>query len=191
MDFLNDLGKKFSNVINSMTEKTKESVEASQLGSDLKNARGALDQLYTEYGRACHAIYRGNGDAEAAQDIAKRIDAAIQRVEALAAQRDELNEVVRCPGCGAAQPKSARFCSNCGHRMPEEAPIPEPEAPARVEYCPACGAQREGESRFCAVCGKPFETEAEPEAPETAPEPLQPEIAAMNVEEPEFEGEEI
>ena len=191
MDFFNDLGKKFSSVINSVTEKTKESVEASQLSSDLKSARSALEALYAEYGKACYAIYSGSGDAEAAQAVAKRIDEAVKRLEALNAQREELNEQVRCPGCGALQPKAARFCSNCGRRMPEEAPKPEPEAPAEVEYCPDCGAQREGESKFCAVCGRPFEAEpAEADAEPTPAELLEPEVAAMNVEEPDFEGEE-
>ena len=190
MDFINDLGKKFTSVLNTVTEKTKESVEASQLNSNLKNARAALEQLYTQYGKACYAIYSGGGNAEAAQEIAKQIEAAIQRVDALTAQRDELNNVVRCPKCGAPQARTARFCSACGQRMPEEAPAPAPEAPVKVEYCSGCGAQREGDSRFCIVCGKPFEDPAEPTAPETAPEPVEPEAVPANLEEPEDADEE-
>lgn len=167
MDFFNDISRKFSNVARSVSEKTKESVESTRLMSDIRNARTELGLLYAEYGRMCYEIRMGAGDAEAADEAAEKIGRLINKIEDLSAQRDELRSVRRCAACGSAQAKDAKFCSNCGYRMPEEAPRPAaPEATPEAEYCPECGALRETGKRFCTVCGKDFEAKTEAEVVE-------------------------
>ena len=187
MDFLNDLGKRFSSVARSVSEKTKDSVESSRLASDLRLQKNALEQLYTELGKLCYDLRLGQGDEDQVEKVFSNIQRARERIEALTAQRDAIRDVRRCPSCGAVVSKEARFCSACGKRLPEDAPVPEEPGPANVEYCPDCGAQRNGSDRFCAVCGKSFEPAADaPEAP--ADEPADP--VQINTEEPEdFVGE--
>ncbi len=157
MEFFNDLSKRFSNVARSVSEKTKDSVEATRLASDLRIHRNTLEQLYTELGKLCYDIRLGEGDADQAERMFERIRRTRERIEELSAQRDAIRDVRRCPGCGAVMPRDARFCSACGKRMPEDAPKVDAEGPADAEYCSDCGAQRVGGERFCGVCGKSFD----------------------------------
>ena len=184
MEFFNDLSKRFSNVAKSVTEKTKDSVEVTRIASDLRIQKNALEQLYTELGKVCYALRMGNGDSEQAEQLAERIQRTLARIDELAAQRDAIRDVRRCPGCGAVMARDARFCSTCGRCMPEDAPKTEDNGPADAEYCPDCGAQRAAGEKFCTVCGKSFEP-VEAEAPQPAPEPA--EAAPINTEEPELD----
>ena len=186
MDFFNDLSKRFSSVARSVTEKARDSVESTRLASDLRVQKNALEQLYTELGRLCYDIRMDKGDADQAEQLFDKIQRSRERIEELTAQRDAIRDVRRCPSCGGVMSRDARFCSACGKRLPEEAPVPEPESPADAEYCPECGAQRTADEKFCSVCGKPFEPAA-PEPPEEIEivEPL-----TVNTEEPETFDEE-
>jgi len=180
MEFFNDLSKRFTSVAKTVSEKTKDSVEVTRIANDLRVQKNALEQLYTELGKACYAVRMGDGEAEQAEQLAERIQKTLARIEELSAQRDAIRDVRRCPGCGAVMTKEARFCSSCGRRLPEDAPAPAAEDVGSAEYCPDCGAQRTGEERFCAVCGKSFvDKDAAPE-----PEPAPAEPVPVNVEEP-------
>lgn len=188
MEFFNDLSKRFSNVAKSVTEKTKDSVEVTRLASDLRIQRNALEQLYAELGKVCFEIRMGDGDTEQAEQLAQRIQRTRERIDELTAQRDAIRDVRRCPGCGAVMAREARFCSTCGHRMPEDAPRADADDPADAEYCPDCGAQRSEGERFCTVCGKSFETDAPAPAAEEDVEVV--EVKPINTEEPESYDEE-
>lgn len=173
MDFFNDLGKKFTHAARSIQERTRESVENTRLAADLREAREELALALTELGRAYYASVAEDAGRPSAE-LVDRVRAAMEAVEALTAQRDRPQK--RCPGCGAAQSPDARFCSNCGRRMPEDAPTP-PEVSADGEYCPECGAMRHDSARFCAVCGHAFDGQDRlpavqhvPAAPEKPPE---------------------
>ena len=129
MDFLNDLGKRFSSVARSVSEKTKDSVESSRLASDLRLQKNALEQLYTELGKLCYDLRLGQGDEDQMEKVFSNIQRTRERIEALTAQRDAIRDVRRCPSCGAVVSKEARFCSACGKRLPEDAPVPEEPGP--------------------------------------------------------------
>lgn len=182
MDFFNDLGKKFSQAARSMQAFTRDSAESTRLAVDLRSARSELEQLYAGLGRAYFAQL--SGDEPVPEELIEAVRVAIVRIESLTAQRDQR---IRCPGCGAVQPPEARFCSNCGRRMPEAAPEPE-ESDEDAEFCPDCGAMRHGDAPFCAVCHHSF---AEPEKAAEAlpePEPSEP-VRPAPLEEPESYGE--
>lgn len=59
-----------------------------------------------------------------------------------------------CPTCGAANPAGARFCNNCGARLPEG--------------CPDCGHVNPADARFCNNCGRRLQ-DAPSAAPAAAP----------------------
>ena len=168
MDFLNEFSKRVSSVARSVSEKSRESAEVTRMNDELRAAMGALEKLYARYGKVCYAARLGANNRQEAEQLAERIRAAQLEVEEAAARRDAAREMKRCPGCGIAFPKEARFCSSCGKRLPEAAPRPEPMAPG--EYCPGCGARRENGEAVCPVCGAPFDAPAEP-TPEPAADP--------------------
>ncbi len=45
-----------------------------------------------------------------------------------------------CPVCDAANPERARFCLECGERLPLVCPSCGESRPAQAAYCPSCGA---------------------------------------------------
>ena len=183
MDFFKEFGKQVSNVARSVTDRSRESAEATKAGGELRAAREALEQLYARYGKACYALQNGRGNRAEADALALRIRASELQVAELAEAYDAAREVRRCLSCGAVHPKDARFCSACGKRLPDEPPKPEPMDSA--EYCLNCGAKREGSEPRCPVCGADFTTPPEPvPAPEIAPVQTGP-----DAEEPE--GEEM
>lgn len=187
MDFLNDLGKRFTRVARSVQERTREGWESTRLSADLYSLRGDLERQYTALGEAYFKAF--SAGEEVPEELITRVKATVDRIDELTALRENR---VRCPACGAYQAPEARFCSKCGNRMPEEAPEPAPE-PADEddsEYCPVCGAMRHEDSNFCAVCGHAFAA-AEAPKPEEAPAPKEePKPEAAPSEEPNQEDTE-
>jgi len=183
MDFLNDIGRKFSHMARSVTEKTREGVENTRIFTDLRSAKNDLEELYCEYGRVCYEIRQGTGDQAEADAIAERIGECLERIRELTALREEIRATRRCPACGSNQGKDARFCAHCGTRLPEDAPQPERTADPEEEFCPGCGALRENDEKFCPVCGRSFESEEVVEEPAKSV-PARP-VSTVDAEEPD------
>ena len=75
MDFLNEFGKRFSNVARSVSEKSKEGAELSRLNGEVKASEAALEQLYARYGRLCYARREGGGDPVVRERIVRTVSA--------------------------------------------------------------------------------------------------------------------
>lgn len=56
----------------------------------------------------------------------------------------EKKEDIKCPHCGVAITKDAKFCSNCGKEISKE---------QTKEKCPQCGKIRNTDDQFCDTCG--------------------------------------
>ena len=54
--------------------------------------------------------------------------------------------MTKCPKCGADLPENAKFCLNCGERIPVE---------AGMVICPNCG-KSVPKAKFCPECGHKF-----------------------------------
>ena len=194
--FFSDLGKTFQSDAKTIQKKTAEGMEATRRNSELRSLREEQKKLFATLGETYYASH-GEGEAREQLDLlVRRIDELAERIEAVTAEIDALNDKKRCPGCGAVVDLDAKFCPSCGAKMPaSKQPEPEeaPEAP-RAEYCPGCGALRQGDARFCAVCGQPFgPAEAKGEdAPKPEVEIHWPEASAEEppVEEPAQDGDE-
>lgn len=51
-------------------------------------------------------------------------------------------EKVKCPSCESLISKNAKFCSECGFKLPVE------------KFCPNCGAKTLPDAKFCTECGQ-------------------------------------
>lgn len=173
MAFFNEFKEKFNKAAQSVSSKTRDSVELTRLIGESRSVSGELNTLYEQIGRT-YVDSRG-ADAAALEPLCARVEALRERLDALERQRLQLKNQNRCPACGAAMSREARFCSSCGRRMPE----PEPEAQPAPEaeqtlYCPECGAMRQAEDAFCCVCGHSFEAAPDGEAPAASGPAVQP-----------------
>ena len=90
MDFLNEIGRKFSHMARSVTEKTREGVENTRIFTDLRSAKNDLEELYCEFGRVCYEIRQGAGDPPEADALAERIGECLERIRELTAMREEI-----------------------------------------------------------------------------------------------------
>ncbi|HIR07264.1 MAG TPA: zinc ribbon domain-containing protein [Candidatus Pullichristensenella stercoripullorum] len=194
--FFSDLGKTFQSAAKTIQKKTVEGMEATRRNSELRSLRDEQKKLFAALGEAYYTSRDGEGGKEQLDLLVRRIDELAERIEAVTAEIDALNDKKRCPGCGAVVDLDAKFCPSCGAKMPaSKQPEPEeaPEAP-RAEYCPGCGALKQGEARFCAVCGQPFASEEakSEDAPKPEVEIHWPEASAEEppVEEPAQDGDE-
>ncbi|GAB3346404.1 SPFH domain-containing protein [Modestobacter lapidis] len=66
------------------------------------------------------------------------------------AERPAESATVPCPGCGADNAPTAKFCMECGAQQP-----------AAVRGCTGCGAPVAAAARFCPECGTPQHVAAE------------------------------
>ena len=184
MDFLNELGKKLA----SRSERGREDSGANRLTAQLRDAREELEGLLADLGRAYYESVAGTSQ-DVPPGLVDRVREAMERIERLTARREREARRVRCPSCGAMQPESARFCANCGRRMPEAPPVLDaPDAP-EAEYCAHCGAMRQGGERYCALCGAEFSLEDAAASDGVAPLAAVPRAPAEPPEEPQEDRE--
>ena len=124
MAFFNDFKEKVNKAAQSVSNKTKDSVEISRLSGEGRGINSELDGIYAQIGRT---YVESNGEnAEALSALTARAAELIARLEELERQKLQLKNQNACPSCGAVMAKDARFCSNCGEKMPEP-PVVEPE----------------------------------------------------------------
>lgn len=116
----------------------------------LKNAISAneqkIKQMYMEIGEAYYKEKQDNPEI-----FAKPM---VETVFRLMAENEEnrkkisvLKGNVICTKCGFGNQQGAKFCGECGARLPEKMPV------LGGVICPKCGAQAEEGMRFCMSCG--------------------------------------
>lgn len=159
--FFSDLGKSFQSAAKTIQKKTAEGMEASRRNIELRSLRDEQKKLFAALGETYYTARNDEGGKEQLDLLVRRIDELAERIKAVTAELDALNDKKRCPGCGAVVNMEAKFCPACGAKMPEQtqAGTEDGQEASRAEYCPGCGALRQGEARFCAVCGQPFASE--------------------------------
>ena len=129
MAFFDDIKDRVNKAAQSVSSKTKENMEISRLTGEGRNVNAELEALYAQIGRA----FVDGETAEALGALAARASELRERLAELERQKMQIKNQNVCPVCGAVMTKDARFCSNCGERMPEPAPEPEPEPEAAAE----------------------------------------------------------
>lgn len=184
MAFFNDFKEIFASAAQSVTSKTKGGVETARLAGESRSAANDLSAVYEQIGRTY--VDSMGRDTPTLKELCDRALGLRERIEQLERQRMQLRNQNRCPSCGAAAGKDARFCSNCGRRMPEAAPEAEDASSLDdVRYCPECGAMLKDGERFCAVCG--FDGAMQEPAIENTASEQPAEASVSNAKEPRSE----
>ena len=151
MAFFDDFKEKVNKAAQSVTSRTKDSVEISRLSGEGRSINSELEGIYAQIGRT---YVESNGEpSDALSALCERAAELIARLEELERQKLQLKNQNVCPACGAVMAKDARFCSNCGEKMPEPPviePEPEPETPAPEEAEAEEAASEEAEAESVA-----------------------------------------
>lgn len=188
MAFFNEFKEKFNKAAQSVTSKTKDGVEFSRLAGEGRSLSNEITALYEKIGRI-YVESSGTG-YEALAPLCSQVHELKEKLEEIERQKMQIRNQNRCPACGAAMPKNARFCSSCGRRMPENTAEDKP-APsmADISYCKNCGAMLKNEDEYCSVCGHGRCAEDKP-APKVITRPIVIENEDSSDEAPsDFEAE--
>lgn len=118
MAFFNEFKNSINKAAQSVTNKTKESLEITRLSSKARGIRHEISGLYEKIGRA-FVEFKGQ-DMDALSPLAARVEELQDQLAQIEAQRLQMKNQYPCPFCGAAVRKGSRFCPNCGHRMAED-----------------------------------------------------------------------
>lgn len=76
------------------------------------------------------------------QMVKEQVEGALTKKPA--SQPDTPNDTTKaCPKCGAMNKQRAKFCFECGEKLPTKS----------ESFCPECGAKVSERAKFCAECG--------------------------------------
>ncbi len=163
MAFLDNIGKKISDVSQSTIQKSKELADSAKYKSLISDEEKKITNTHTQMGKL-YAELHADAPEEAFAGFMEALKASKEKIEEYEQKLIELKGVSRCPSCGAEVPNGSLFCATCGTKMAQpsvEVPSEEvqSEAAPAVMYCTSCGAVVPNGSKFCTVCGHPMAVE--------------------------------
>ena len=118
-----------------------------ELKNNLRNLDSALSDKYHEFGEFVYKALK-SGDSPELDGMVNKLDELIENYNSTVDELDRLQNVIRCPQCGAVLKPSYSFCPICG----SSAPKPED----KVVICPNCGRSNDASGAFCTHCGTPL-----------------------------------
>lgn len=119
MAFLNELKEKILVLILRICAWFRKGWDIVKTSGEKHSVEGEIRRRYEELGRT---IYESKGEnMSACREICDKIDELTDRLETIKQKDTVLYSRRRCPRCGEAVSKKAKFCSACGASMPEEA----------------------------------------------------------------------
>ena len=133
-------------------------MEATRRNSELRALRDEQKSLFATLGESYYNACRRGRRTSSIDLLVRRIDEVAERIEAVTAELDALNDKKRCPECGAVVNMDSRFCPSCGAKMPE-VKQPEPEDiqdVPKAEYCPSWGRAAAGRGAFLRRAVRPL-----------------------------------
>lgn len=172
--FFEKLKKGIDKGVTTVSVKSKEMLEVSQLRSQIKSLQEEKQRGLEELGSIVYTLYRQGtlelgteriqakcGSLAALDQRIREKEEEIHQVQ-LRAQEALGKTVVPSVGvceCGAPVYEGAKFCGGCGKEVAEALSRPGAGVEAAESRCPQCGAALASDGRLCGVCG----TKAGPE----------------------------
>lgn len=165
---------KVQDIVKAASDKTSEVIEISRLRAGIAEEKHAINVQEAKLGAIYYEMYK-NGEllSPEAVEICMTIDKSQNKIaekEAVLAKINEANaakkaaktnsaeEIAECPECGFPNPAGAKFCSECGAKIPEiiegeAVEVEEPQEAPEPKVCPECGTELRPEQKFCNECG--------------------------------------
>ncbi len=119
MDFLNKLGKKFSETYNIASEKTTKLAKETKLKIKIADTRENMKMEYMKIGEAIYKKYLNNRDDNIALQFItefKAIDKAMESIKNAESEILYLKNRKKCSKCGEEFEEEFEFCPNCGSK---------------------------------------------------------------------------
>ena len=166
-----DVFEKVQDIVKAASDKTSEIIEVSRLKAGIADERRALTDQMAKLGAIYYELYK-NGEVLTpdAVNICMIADKYSSKIGERQAELDKINEAnaakraaknpapvsteQECPECGSKNPEGAKFCFDCGAKLPEIIDVEanevedEPEQPKK-HYCTSCGAELKEGKKFC------------------------------------------
>lgn len=173
-DFLDKLKRGIDKGVTTVTVKSKEALETTQLRSQVKDLQEEKQRGLEELGNIVYTLY-----------VQGKLETALERVRAKCATlvaldqkiRDKEDEIHRVQlkaqealgktaaaplgvcACGAPIYESMNFCGGCGKNVDDLLSGARTDAPGAKNRCSKCGTDMAPEARFCGNCGAKVDAE--------------------------------
>lgn len=174
-DIIMDVLEKVQDIVKAASDKTSEIIEVSRLKAGIAEERRALTDQMAKLGAIYYELYK-NGEVLTpdAVNICMIADKYSNKIEERQAELTRINEAnaakraaknpapvsteQECPECGSKNPEGAKFCFDCGAKLPEIIDVEASEVVQEAEqaqkrYCVSCGAELGEGKKFCSECG--------------------------------------
>lgn len=118
MDFLDEMGRKISETVDTVSKKAEETFEVQRLRNQINSLERKNEKDYIELGKMVFSRYqnRENIDTVSAgycEEIVRR-DVVIEQYKNDMAEKKGME---KCPACGAHIEKESAFCNYCGEKV--------------------------------------------------------------------------
>lgn len=77
----------------------------------------------------------------------------VRAIEAVASVKVASGDTVKCADCGSMNAPDAKYCDQCGTKIPGGAQEPYKAQPDETVKCPSCGLMNETDANYCDQCG--------------------------------------
>jgi rubrerythrin len=145
-----ELSKKITVTSQNAVKSVSNLASVTKLKDSIAQEQRDISNCYLELGQAFFQQCKGI-DEEPFATLCARIREGEAKIAALEDEIQMLQDMKKCPQCGAVCKYDSRFCPSCGAEMTIAAPPPE------HGLCRNCGAALVEGALFCKVCGTKVE----------------------------------
>ncbi|MCM1106174.1 MAG: zinc ribbon domain-containing protein [Blautia sp.] len=116
MSFLDDFGRRVSDVSQSAVQKGREVADVAKCKAAISDEEKKLEHLYAQLGRLYMSQHKDDPEEIFAGYISA-IRASEQKLLGYKNNLGALKNMAKCAGCGVMVPRDSRFCPKCGAPM--------------------------------------------------------------------------
>ncbi|MCQ2080292.1 MAG: zinc ribbon domain-containing protein [Lachnospiraceae bacterium] len=116
MAFLDDLGKKISDVSESAVQKGKNMTDLSRYNSMISAEENNIKNIILQIGQTYYDKHADEADNEFAA-LFSQIKSANERISEYNEAVKRLKGIIKCPNCGKEVPNTSQFCVGCGTKL--------------------------------------------------------------------------